>query len=251
MLEQYRYFLKDSIRQTIDFSATDQNRGVPAPPLEKPASPDAQRFRLTKEGSWKGIDPLPVEEAIAGRRSRRVYSEEALTLDELSFVLWATQGVRGPVSDRHAYRTVPSAGCRHAFETYMACFRVAGLEKALYRYLPLSHELVMVSAPENLEALVARAALNQSFAGKSAVTFIWTAIPARMEWRYGLAAHKVIALDAGHVCQNLYLACEAVHAGTCAVAAYDQNALDRLLGVDGEEEFAIYLAPVGKRSSRE
>ena len=68
-----------------------------------------------------------------------------------------------------------------------------------------------------------------------------------MEWRYGLAAHRAILLDAGHVCQNLYLACEAIEAGTCAVGAYDQEAMDRLLGLDGEEELVIYLAPVGKR----
>ena len=67
-----------------------------------------------------------------------------------------------------------------------------------------------------------------------------------MEWRYGLAAHKVIAPDAGHVCQNLYLACEAISAGTCAIAAYHQERMDALLRVDGEEEFTIYLAPVGK-----
>jgi SagB-type dehydrogenase family enzyme len=67
-----------------------------------------------------------------------------------------------------------------------------------------------------------------------------------MEWRYSYAAHKVIAIDAGHVCQNLYLACENNGCGTCAVAAYDQEATDHLLGIDGEEEFAIYMAPVGK-----
>jgi len=67
-----------------------------------------------------------------------------------------------------------------------------------------------------------------------------------MEWRYDLAAHKVIAIDAGHVCQNLYLACQSIDAGTCAIAAYNQSACDQLLGVDGEEEFTIYLAPVGK-----
>ena len=78
------------------------------------------------------------------------------------------------------------------------------------------------------------------------MTFVWTAIPYRMEWRYGMAAHKVIAIDAGHVCQNLYLACEAVDAGTCAIAAYDQERMDRLLGVDGSEEFTVYLASVGK-----
>jgi SagB-type dehydrogenase family enzyme len=78
------------------------------------------------------------------------------------------------------------------------------------------------------------------------VTFLWAAIPYRMEWRYGPAAHRVIALDAGHVCQNLYLACQAISAGACAVAAYDQEALDHLLRLDGDNEFVIYLAPVGR-----
>jgi len=98
-----------------------------------------------------------------------------------------------------------------------------------------------------LEGKIVRAVLGQPYPGEAAVTFIWTAIPYRMEWRYGLASHKVIALDVGHVCQNLYLACEAIDAGICAIAAYDQEAVDRMLRIDGEEEFTIYLAPVGKR----
>lgn len=71
-------------------------------------------------------------------------------------------------------------------------------------------------------------------------------VPYRMEWRYSIAAHKVIALDAGHVCQNLYLAVAAIGCGTCAVAAYHQEQMDGLLGVDGDDEFTLYLAPVGK-----
>jgi len=155
-------------------------------------------------------------------------------------------GGEGVPEQGHALRTVPSAGCRHALETYLAVFRVTGLEKGLYRYLPVGHELVLLKKPEGLETETARAALGQRFAGRSAVTFLWTAVPYRMEWRYGDAAYKVIALDAGHVCQNLYLACEAIGAGTCALAAYDQEKADRLAGVDGEEEFVIYMAPVGK-----
>jgi nitroreductase len=58
--------------------------------------------------------------------------------------------------------------------------------------------------------------------------------------------HKLIALDAGHVCQNLYLAVEAIGAGTCAIDAYDQDKMDALLGVDGKDGFAIHVAPVGK-----
>ena len=246
LLEEYRYFLKDSIRKQTDFSQTDQNRGLDAPPIEKPYSTDALRLDLVKPGGWGNIPGIDLAIAIGNRKSRRVYRQEPLTLEELSFLLWAAQGVRGKARGDHAYRTVPSAGCRHALETYLAVLDVKGLDSAIYRYLPLSHQLLFEFPVERLAEKLVQSVLGQAFAGKAALVFIWTAIPSRMEWRYGLAAHKVIAVDAGHVCQNLYLACEAIGAGTCAIAAYDQEAVDRLVGVDGEDEFAVYLAPVGK-----
>jgi len=168
-------------------------------------------------------------------------------LAELSFLLWATQGIRQRLNRATALRTVPSAGARHALETYLCVFQVEGLEPAIYRYLPLEHEMLReFPMPPDARAKLTDAALGQSFVAEAAVTFIWTAIPYRMEWRYGLTAHKLIALDAGHVCQNLCLACEAIGAGTCAVAAYHQQLMDRLVQVDGAEEFVVYLAPVGK-----
>ncbi len=246
MSEKFRDFLKDSIRKMVDFSLTDQSRGIKPPPAEKPCNPEDRRIDLVKPGNWKSISEVSVEAAIAQRKSRRSYTEDTIKLGELSFLLWATQGLREKESAVRNYRTVPSAGCRHALETYIAAFRVEGIPKAIYRYLPMSHQLVEVVKYENLEDLLTQAALGQSFAGKSAVTFIWTTIPARMEWRYGRASYKVIALDAGHVCQNLYLACEAINAGTCAIAAYDQEFSDSILEIDGMEEFTIYMAPVGK-----
>lgn len=110
----------------------------------------------------------------------------------------------------------------------------------------MEHQLLVLSQEKELSQRVTAASLQQPFVGKAAAVFVWTTIPYRMEWRYDLAAHKVIALDAGHVCQNLYLACAAVGAGTCAVAAYHQDLMDQLLGIDGESEFTLYLAPVGK-----
>jgi SagB-type dehydrogenase family enzyme len=166
---------------------------------------------------------------------------------EVAFLLWATQGVRRVLDPGHALRTVPSAGCRHSFETYLCVLHVAGLEQGIYRYLPLEHQLVFEFAEHDLAPKVQQAVLGQPYPARAALSFIWTAIPYRMEWRYGPAAYKVIALDAGHVCQNLYLACEAIGCGTCAIAAYDQTAVDRLLKVDGREEFTIYLAPVGRK----
>ena len=245
-MEQYRYFLKDTVRQTVDFSQTDQHRGVPPPPLEKPFPPDAQRVDLVAPGQWTGIRGLDIESAMGNRESRRDFQNRPLSLEDLSFLLWATQGIRQRAGGGTALRTVPSAGARHALETYLCVFNVEGLEVAFYRYLPVEHQLLFEFREDRPEEKIVQATLGQSFTGQAAVTFIWTAVPYRMEWRYGAAAHKVIAVDAGHVCQNLYLACEAIGAGTCAVAAYHQELMDRLLRVDGKDEFTIYLAPVGK-----
>lgn len=247
--ERYRFFLKDTVRRIIDFSNTDQSRGIAAPPLEKPVPDGARCIDLVPAQELHDFSVTDVFTAIASRKSRRVFSPDPLTLEELSFLLWATQGIRKIAAPGTAFRVVPSAGCRHALETYLCVFSVTGLEEGIYRYLPLEHQLLQVSQPANLSVRISEAALGQDFAGKSAVTFIWTAVPYRMEWRYDIAAHKVIALDAGHCCQNLYISCEAIHGATCAIAAYHQELMDDLLGVDGEEEFTIYLAPVGKRKT--
>ncbi|MFO7618208.1 MAG: SagB/ThcOx family dehydrogenase [Thermoplasmata archaeon] len=241
-----RQYLKDSGRKTFDFSKTDQNKGAVMPPIQKPVPKGAKIVALPEIPKVMGKAGL--RKAIAGRRSRRAFLDETISLEELSFLLWATQGIRDRDNPARIYRTVPSAGNRHALETYIAVFRVDELAKGIYRYLPLEHALVRVSAASGLAKKVSDGCFGQRFAGSSAATFIWAAIPYRMEWRYGETSYKVIAIDAGHVCQNLYLACEAIGCGTCAVAAYDQEAMDELLGLDGDDEFVIYVAPVGKPS---
>lgn len=245
-IQQSRYFLKDTIRKNIDFSKTDQSLGIEPPPIEKPFSSTSLRINLLKPDSWKNIADINLSDAIRNRRSRRSFLSRTILLDELSFLLWATQGICGFADRGHAYRTVPSAGCRHALETYLCVLNVESLETGVYRYLPLEHQLLYEFSEDRLREKIVRAVLGQPYPGEAAVTFIWTAIPYRMEWRYGLAAHKVIAMDAGHVCQNLYLSCEAIGAGTCAIAAYDQEAMDRFLRIDGTDEFTVYIAPVGK-----
>jgi SagB-type dehydrogenase family enzyme len=247
LLEQGRFFLKDTVRKTVDFSATAQSRGIAPPPIEKPFAEGATRIDLPPQaGGGETIRGIDLRTAIHNRRSRRIYRDEPMTVEELSFLLWATQGVRERIDAGNAYRTVPSAGCRHALETYLCILNVTGIDRGLYRYLPLEHQLLFEFMDERLAERIVEAAFGQASPGEAAVTFLWTAVPYRMEWRYGEAAHKVIAIDAGHVCQNLYLACEAIEAGTCAMAAYDQEAMDRFLGIDGTDEFVIYLAPVGK-----
>ena len=247
LTKKYRLFLKDSLRKVIDFSQTDQNRGVTPPPLEKPYAKESKRIDLPKYDQFKDIGKIDLKTAIKNRESRRSYSNQPLSREELSFLLWATQGIKQKLDPGHALRTVPSAGCRHALETYLCVLNVQGLDQGIYRYLPLEHQLLFEFTEENLNRKIVQAVLGQHYPGEAAVTFIWTTIPYRMEWRYDIAAHKVIAIDAGHACQNLYLACEAIGAGTCAMAAYDQEGIDKLLRIDGQDEFTIYLASVGKK----
>ncbi|MFT5729242.1 MAG: SagB-type dehydrogenase family enzyme [Desulforhopalus sp.] len=244
----HRTFLKDSLRKSIDFRQSAQHRGAPAPPLEKPTPNDALRIALPEKKIWQpDIPQSDVVETIASRKSRRSFNTSSLSIQELSFLLWATQGLRDPPGNTPQYRNVPSAGARHSFETYLFIHRVEMIPKGLYRYLPLTHELVLLyEEHQTLKTEISSAVFGQKFVTNSAVTFVWATVPERMEWRYLEAAHRVILLDAGHVCQNLYLACENIGAGTCAIAAYDQEAMDSLLGVNGESEFTVYLAPVGK-----
>ena len=242
--ETGRYFLTDRIREEVNFWQTRQSQGEPPPPVQKEVPPDAVILELPLRTEWS-IPPCDLQQAIADRQSHRRYTPESLSLEEVAFLLWATQGVRVH-HEVATLRTVPSAGCRHPFETYLAILNVDGVAAGIYRYLPVDYALVREGGAHHLPERLVAAARGQSFAGRSALTFIWTVLPVRTEWRYGEASYKVIALDAGHVCQNLYLACQAVGSGTCAIAAYNQDLADNLVGVDGTEEFVIYLAPVGK-----
>jgi SagB-type dehydrogenase family enzyme len=227
---------------------SDQELKLPQPPLQKPYDLNAETIALP-EVTEKVLTKTNILDILRDRKSNRSYSEESLSLEELSFLLWATQGVKEIRGNNYAaLRPVPSAGARHPFETYIAVNRVEGLDQGIYRYLPLTHELLFVKEDDNLQESLSNHTLGQKFTGKSAVTFVWSVIPYRGEWRYSITAHKPMLLDAGHVCQNLYLACEAIGCGTCAIAAYDQQGFDEYLQLDGEEEFVVYLAPVGKMS---
>jgi SagB-type dehydrogenase family enzyme len=249
-IRQYRAFMKSNY-SAIEDVTTDQMAGKPVPPLEK-TTEDGQPVVELPAPDASVVCRTNVHECIKHRRSERQFWERPLSLAELSYLLWATQGVAEVVSDGKAtLRTVPSGGARHPFETYLLIHRVSDLEPGVYRYQPVEHQLVPLRPGLDWVEPAVEAAYGQRFVGEGAAVFVWSCIPYRGEWRYHVAAHKVMLIDAGHVCQNLYLACEAVCAHTCAIAAYDQKAMDALLGLDGEDEFVVYLAPVGKSMRNE
>jgi SagB-type dehydrogenase family enzyme len=225
---------------------SDQKRGLPQPPLQKPAMEGAVPIALPPADAVL-LTERDVHSCLLRRRSRRSWVSGAVSINELSFLLWATQGVQRVFGRNYStFRPVPSGGARHPFETYLAVNDITGLQEGLYRYLPLTHALLRVREARGMAQPVTAATLGQTFVGEAPVVFIWSCLPYRGEWRYSVAAHKVMLLDAGHLCQNLYLACEAIGCGTCAIAAYDQRLIDEFVGLDGNDEFVVYLAPVGR-----
>lgn len=251
-IEENRKLLRSDLWEEWKKLETDQKRGLPPPPVQKPYPESAVLVELVSPRDFT-VGSMPLIDAMKKRRSRRKYTGSALTLEELSFLLWATQGIstdpersEGDVPGR--FRTVPSAGARHPFETYLLVNRVDSVDPGLYRYLPIEHRLCFQFEEASLKEKVNDACYGQ-FVMESSVVFIWTVIPVRTEWRYSVISHKVIAQDSGHLCQNLYLACESIEAGTCAIGAYDQKKIDPVIRVDGKEEFTIYIATVGKTLS--
>jgi SagB-type dehydrogenase family enzyme len=267
---QRKKYIKDIIIQNRDFLKapdwekmppnedwqSDQQLGVNPPVAEKPYPQNAHLVDLTPLNELRSINfNISLFDAIINRKSRRKFTQEALTLEELSLLLYTTQGLRLVGKDiRHGQtkavkKTVPSGGSRHPFETYLVINRVQGLKKGIYRYISLEHKLLLLKeVDQSISETISKLTWGQNFCGESAVFFMWSVIPYRSEWRYSIIAHKDILIEAGHICQNLYLTCEAIKSGTCAILAYDQKGIDELLCLDGEEEFVIYVAPVGKVS---
>lgn len=227
-------------------SHADQFRGLPAPPLEKSVPEDARSISLPKPAEIS-IPPLELRSAIESRRSIREYAHDALNLQELSYLLWCSQGIVKRHEPYATFRNVPSAGGRHAFETHLQVNRVSGLEPGIYRYLAFSHRLMPIEISPDMTDKVMEACLKQSLVKDSAVTFIWSCVIYRMAWRYSERAYRLVHLDAGHVCQNLYLAAEQINCGACAIGAFDDELMAGLLGIDGVEEFVIYCATVGRK----
>ena len=225
---------------------TRQAQGLPQPPLEWPFDPDAPQIPLP-DPATVAATPVVLRELIEQRTTHRRYTDEALTLAELSYLLWCTQGVKPVSTATVTKRTVPSAGSRHPYETHLIVNRVEGLEPRLYRYLALAHTLIRLPAPDDLAAQATQT-IGKQLIADAAVTFVWAAAHERTTWVYGTRGYRYLFLDAGHICQNLYLAAESIGCGVCAIGSFDEDVLHPLLGFDGTNLFVTYMGSVGKIS---
>ena len=226
-----------------NLSESDSDKGVTAPELDTPVS-GAKLIDLPAPEDIDIPSP-PFRELMENRRSTRAYSDQPLSLEQLSWLLWSAQGVQKQLPT-NTLRTVPSAGGRHPLDTFLAIGNASGLEPGLYRYMALTHQLALVRADKDvIENLTA--ACVRKWIANAPLVFLWAAVPYRATWKYSERGWRYIFLDAGHACQNLYLACEAIGAGCCGVEAFDDDAMNKFLGLDGEKQFAVYMAPAGMK----
>lgn len=244
LIDSGRKFMKSSFNNEHQDFESDQDLKKTQPPLVKLAvKQNLIELPLSFESLELETDTVHV---FSSRKSSRVYTQKTISLEQLSFLLWAVQGIREIRGKSYAtLRTVPSGGARHGFETYLLVKQVDGLEPGAYHYLPMQHKLEFLGEVGQMEDAISSSLMGQNWAAKASVIFFWSFLPYRCEWRYGIHAHRVALIDLGHVGENLYLACASLNLGTCGIAAYQQEDCDHLFNLDGENEFIVYAQPVG------
>ena len=183
-----------------------------------------------------------LEKAISRRRSIREYKDEPLTLEEVSQLLWAAQGITAGWGGR----TAPSAGALYPLEIYLVAGRVKNLEPGIYHYRPDGHFLVKVVSGDKRFALF-NAGLWQSPIKNAPISLVICAEYSRTTRKYGERGRKYVHIEVGHVGQNIYLQAESLGLGTVAIGAFNDGAVKKILKLDAEEP--LYIMPVGKGSN--
>jgi SagB-type dehydrogenase family enzyme len=214
------------------------------PPLYK-TYPDTLSIELPNVdlSELASIKTLDLATTIATRRSRRRYNTQStLSLEQLSQLLFLAQGITW---DEREFRTVPSSGALYPLEIYPIVHRVDGLEPGIYHHAIQNHQLELIKAGDLRQPLI-KAGLNQDFLGEAQVCFVISGIFQRTRWKYHERTYRYVLLEAGHLGQNLYLAATALGLGVCGIGAFFDDPLNELLGIDGEEEAALYLVTVGE-----
>ena len=196
--------------------------------------------RVIRLPSPRSESKTSVETALRERRSVREFQKEALTLAEVSQLLWATQGITPP----EGRRTAPSAGALYPLEVLLVAGKEGAVPAGLYRYRPHEHDLVCVAEGDR-RAKLAAAALEQEWLADAPVTIVITAVYERTARKYRQRAERYVHMEVGHAAQNLHLQAVALDLGTVVVGAFVDAEVKRVLALADNEQ-PLCLMPVGK-----
>ncbi|MQY55622.1 MAG: SagB/ThcOx family dehydrogenase [Dehalococcoidia bacterium] len=213
-----------------------------AKPATIPAPiPSPEQENTVKLPELRYDSDVSLEQSLLQRRSIRTYTGEPLTLQEVSQLLWAAQGITDP----RGFRTAPSAGALYPLEVYVVAGDVQGLTLGVYRYEPAQHQLVRVIDGDK-RASLADAALTQPWVKEGAVVFVFTAVYERTTAKYDDRGIRYVHIEVGHAAQNLCLQATAMGLGAVTVGAFHDEAVAELLNLPQDEQ-PLYIIPVGRK----
>lgn len=233
----------DTFQQDTKYHRDQREKGlferiaVPEPYKEYPGS---NGIKLPIPGS-KSV--LTLDEVLRRRKSVRRFTKQPLTLEQLSYLLWASNGVQR-IERGHEFRTVPSAGALYPVETYLVVHNVEGLAPGVYHYAIREHALEEIKVGD-FRREITLAALGQRVCDDAAVVFVWTAIFNRSKHKYRQRAYRYVYLDAGHIGHSLALSAVSLGLGSCQVGALFDDDVNQILDVYGVEESVVYMSVVG------
>ncbi|MBD3349370.1 MAG: SagB/ThcOx family dehydrogenase [Candidatus Eisenbacteria bacterium] len=181
---------------------------------------------------------LSVEDAIASRRSVREFSDEPLTIEQLSRLLWAAQGITGEGGFK---RAAPSAGALYPMEIFVVAGRVEGLTPGVYWYVPSSHTINLLKAGDYRGELC-ECALSQSWIREAPLSLVIAGVYDRTMKKYDERGVRYVHIEVGAVAENVYLQAESLGLGTTLVGAFSDEDVRGLLSA---EVSPLGIMPVG------
>lgn len=185
---------------------------------------------------------VSVEEALERRASIRNYTDQPITMQQVSQLLWAAQGITRP---SWGGRTAPSAGGTYPLEVYLVVAKngVEGLTAGVYQYIPQRHEITLTVLGDRVSNLSA-AALNQSWVADARINIVIAAVYERTTDRYGERGVQYVHMEAGHAAQNLYLEATALNLGMVSIGAFNDEQVQKVCELPKEQK-PLYVIPIG------
>ena len=143
------------------------------------------------------------------------------------------------------FRAAASAGALYPIEIYVAASEVEDLETGLYHFSPADLRMAGLRRGDWRGYLADAAAKRPSIRNARAVIAL-SAIYWRSEWKYRARAYRYCYWDAGTILANLLAAAAAEEISAEVITAFEDPALETLLGIDGEREGMIALIALGR-----
>ena len=228
-----------------DYSTVDMILRVPEPPPELPVPKGTKPIKLPNPNRIR-IPDMPVREALESWEPVGFFSRSSLTMKELSYLLWCTQGERKLEGSLTNIRNVPSSGERHPIDTYFMVGEIEDLPTGIYRYLPGTHRIMAIREDSDLPFSMGTASMNFKVITRAAVTFLWAASPYRSVWALGNRGYRSIFIEAGHICQALIMASACIGCRVHPIDLFRDQMMAQLAGLDPESQWPLYIAAVGR-----